>query len=189
MQMQCNTRHGTAMGCMDGWMDGRTYGQHTGAISPLPKHALRVHAPTANLRTEIMELRGFYPSRILISRGGILMSIRIFPEMLSQRILVGIFVVGRLGVSRHPPRRLGARAWERLQLFGQGYGYEYHSSHCPFCADAKHRLQAVLFCYTHLFYKLSVGMSQPTMHRMRFHWIKLNGTYCFAIAKGKHINC
>ena len=41
---------------------------------------------TANLRTKIMDLRVFDTSRILILRGGILMSIRNFPESLSQGI-------------------------------------------------------------------------------------------------------
>ena len=51
---------------------------------------------TANLRTNIMDFRGFYSSIILIQRGGILMSIGDFPESLSQAILVGIMLVGRL---------------------------------------------------------------------------------------------
>ena len=45
---------------------------------------------TANLRTKILNFGGFNSSIILISRGGIPMSIGIFPETLSQRILVGI---------------------------------------------------------------------------------------------------
>ena len=52
-----------------------------------------------NLRTKIMDLRGFDSSSILIPRGGILMSIGDLQEGLSQAILVGIIVVGRLGVS------------------------------------------------------------------------------------------
>ena len=42
--------------------------------------------------------RGLDSSITLILRGGILMSIRNFPEILSQAILVGIMLVGRLGV-------------------------------------------------------------------------------------------
>ena len=57
-----------------------------------------MHA-TPNLPTSIVEFRGFDSSIILILRGGILMSIGDFPEMLSQAILVGIILVGRLGVS------------------------------------------------------------------------------------------
>ena len=46
-----------------------------------------------------MDFRGF-DSRIMLSlRGGILMSIGNFLEDLSQTILVGIIVVGKLGVS------------------------------------------------------------------------------------------
>ena len=53
---------------------------------------------TANLRTKIQDSRGSDSSRILSVRGGILISIGNFPEMLSQAILVGIILVGRLGV-------------------------------------------------------------------------------------------
>ena len=52
----------------------------------------------ANLRTKILDVRGFDSSIILISRGGILMSIGNSPEMLSQAILDWIIFVGRLGV-------------------------------------------------------------------------------------------
>ena len=50
--------------------------------------------------TNIMDFGGFDSSMILILRGGILMSIGDFLEDLSQAILVGITLVGRLGVSR-----------------------------------------------------------------------------------------
>ena len=53
---------------------------------------------TANLRAQILDFRGFDSSRILILRGGIIMSIGNFLESLSQAILVGRFLVGRLGV-------------------------------------------------------------------------------------------
>ena len=56
-------------------------------------------AGTANLRTNIMDFRGFDSSILLILRGGIiLMSMGDFPESLSQAILVGIMLVGRVGV-------------------------------------------------------------------------------------------
>ena len=58
----------------------------------------RISRSTANLRTKIVDFRGFASSRILILRGGILVSIGKFPESLSQAILVGIILVGRLGV-------------------------------------------------------------------------------------------
>ena len=52
---------------------------------------------TANLPTNIVDFRAFDSSTILILRGGILRSIGNFPESLSQAILVGIRLVGRLG--------------------------------------------------------------------------------------------
>ena len=53
----------------------------------------------ANLRTTIMDFLGFDSSRIWIPRGGIPRPIGgNFPEILSQRILAGRFLVGRLGV-------------------------------------------------------------------------------------------
>ena len=52
----------------------------------------------ANLRTNIMAFRGFDSSIISIMRGGILMPIGNLPESLTQAILVGIMLVGRLGV-------------------------------------------------------------------------------------------
>ena len=55
-------------------------------------------ALTANLRTKILDFRGFDSSKILSSRGGILRPIGNFPESSSQAILAGIILVGRLGV-------------------------------------------------------------------------------------------
>ena len=63
-----------------------------------PRHAVDWYPTTANLLTKILDFRGFGSSRILIQRGGILMSIGNFPETLSQAILAGIILVGRLGV-------------------------------------------------------------------------------------------
>ena len=53
---------------------------------------------TANLRAMILDFRGFDSSRILNSRGGIVRSIGHFPDSLSQAVLVGIVLIGRLGV-------------------------------------------------------------------------------------------
>ena len=53
---------------------------------------------TANLHTKILDFGGFDSSRILILKGAIRMSKEHSPEILSQAILVGIFLVGRLGV-------------------------------------------------------------------------------------------
>ena len=55
-----------------------------------------------NLRTKILDSRGFVSSRILILRGGILRSIGNFPESFSQAILVGRFLVWRLGGIENP---------------------------------------------------------------------------------------
>ena len=53
---------------------------------------------TANLRTTILDFRGLVSSRILISRGEIPRPIGDSPESVSQRILVGMILVGSLGV-------------------------------------------------------------------------------------------
>ena len=55
---------------------------------------------TANLCTNIMDFRGFDSSIIFILRGRIPKPIGNFPESLSQPILVGIMLAGRLGVVR-----------------------------------------------------------------------------------------
>ena len=55
---------------------------------------------TANFGSNNMDFRGFDSSIILSSKGGMLMSIGNFPEMLSQAILVGTMFVGRLGVNQ-----------------------------------------------------------------------------------------
>ena len=54
---------------------------------------------TPNLPTNIVDFRGFYSSIILILRVGIPRFIGDFPESLSQAMLVGTTLVGRLGVS------------------------------------------------------------------------------------------
>ena len=58
-------------------------------------------AATANLGTSIMDFRGCDSSVILILRGGIPRPMGNFPESLSQAILVGVMLVGRLGVLHH----------------------------------------------------------------------------------------
>ena len=64
---------------------------------------------TANLRTKILDFRGFDSSIILILRGGILMSMGNSPEIMSQQILVGIILVGRLAVSQDQARPVSAQ--------------------------------------------------------------------------------
>ena len=61
----------------------------------------------ANSPTNIVDFRGFGSSRILISRGGIPRPKGNSPESLSQAILVGIVLVGRLGVLEHDANRDG----------------------------------------------------------------------------------
>ena len=53
---------------------------------------------TANIRTNIMDFRGSDSSTILIVKGWYSQAHREFPEILSQAILVGIMLVGRVGV-------------------------------------------------------------------------------------------
>ena len=57
---------------------------------------------TANLRTNMMDFRGFDSCVISMLRGGILMSTGDFPEDSSQEMLVGVMLVGGLGVPRAP---------------------------------------------------------------------------------------
>ena len=60
---------------------------------------------TPNPPTNIADFRGFDSSIILIERGGIPRFIGKLPESLSQAMLVGTMLVGRLGVHNHsePP--------------------------------------------------------------------------------------
>ena len=53
---------------------------------------------TPNLPTNIVDFRGFDSSIILNLRGGIRRPIGIFPEILSQAMLAGRILVGKLGV-------------------------------------------------------------------------------------------
>ena len=75
---------------------------------------------TANLRAKILDFRGFASSRILSSRGGILLSIGKFPESLSQRlrILAARILAGRLGaLSGHRRHRRVEHAWASADMF------------------------------------------------------------------------
>ena len=83
---------------------------------------------TVNLRIKILDFRRLDSSRIL--RGGIIMSIGSLPEVSSQRIVVGIILVGRLGV--HPGLRTAGRTsmpslWGELRG-SQGRGLEHRST-------------------------------------------------------------
>ena len=66
------------------------------ALRELPR------GPIASLRTNILDFRGLDSSTILILRGGISRPIGNFPENLSQAMLGGTMLVGRLGL---PPLR------------------------------------------------------------------------------------
>ena len=68
------------------WTAGQVFAQKESCSSQTP--------------VRLLDLRGFNPNIILTARGGILMSTGIFPEALSQQILVGIISAGRLGVMR-----------------------------------------------------------------------------------------
>ena len=90
----------------------------------------------ANLRTKILDFGGFDSSRILILRGGIPRPKGNCLESLSQGILVGIILVGRLGAQEQrgggsgkgprSPRR-GSVAVER----GSGSRHRALQAFCP----------------------------------------------------------
>ena len=60
---------------------------------------------TPNLHTNIVEFLGFDSSTILNSRGGTPRPIGDLPESLSQAMLVGITLVGKLGVTADSEHR------------------------------------------------------------------------------------
>ena len=71
-------------------------------IYPTPLLKGRILSPTTvNLRTNIMDFRGFNSNIILILRGGIPVPVENFSESLSQAILVGIILVSR---AENPPQ-------------------------------------------------------------------------------------
>ena len=78
---------------------------------------------TANLRTNIVDFRGFDSSTIFIKRGGIPRPIGNFPESLSQAMLVGIMLVGRLGVFLGSRSRRTALAITRSEAAGDYMNY------------------------------------------------------------------
>ena len=99
---------------------------------------------TANLRTQIVEFRGFDSSIILFLRGGIPRRIGNFLEVLSQEILVGIILVGRLGV--RPGTADGDSDWPRHEKLpawytGSRLGFSLHAF-CPKRSMKVHRRRA-----------------------------------------------
>ena len=86
-------------------------------------------AGTANPRTNIVDFRGFDSRIILILRGGIPRPIGNFPESLTQAILVGAMLVGRLGVTRlSAGRRSQAPAPSPVCTIGYGQIQERNAS-------------------------------------------------------------
>ena len=94
-------------------------------------HIISYHIPNAqcaaNLRTKILDFRGFGSSIISTWRGGILMSMGGFPEIMSQQSLVWRILVGRLGArgTLRPPAFCrpgydgeGSGRWVFCLLFG-----------------------------------------------------------------------
>ena len=77
-----------------------------------------------NLRTKILDFRGLDSSRILILRGETPRPIGNFQESLSQAILAGIILIGRLGVW-HARRELPLSACCRRYIYIYIYIYIY----------------------------------------------------------------
>ena len=107
-----------------------------------------------------MEFRGFDSSMILIIRGDILMSTGDFPENLSQAILVGIMLVGRLGVMPPRPRaslRLISMCW-----------------HCLLTS----------FAIIHMHMRSSPGWLETRLAQITLDYLKLVAEVCF-VFQGK----
>ena len=81
---------------------------------------------SANLRTKILNFRGFDSSIILILRDGIPRPIGNFPEISSQRILLGRFLVGRLGV---PDLRKAVQRGRKVNRLGGKLNEQLHERH------------------------------------------------------------
>ena len=63
------------------------------------QHTCAQCTDTANLRAKTLDFRGFDSIRVVIPRVGILTSMGNFPEILSQTVLAGVVLVGRLRMS------------------------------------------------------------------------------------------
>ena len=92
-----------------------------GAVGLLSGARIHEQAPdhpktAANLRTKILDFRGFYSSIILNLRGGIPMSIGLSPEVLSQQIVVWI-----TNISRETGRR--EFLWPRATEWGAHHAF------------------------------------------------------------------
>ena len=87
----------TVAGAVSAWRVGTTL--HSPQNGGSAKGGPIMKSPTPNLPTNIVDFWGFDSSVIVILRGGILRYIGNFPESLSQSILVGVMLVGRLGLN------------------------------------------------------------------------------------------
>ena len=97
--------------------------ESTCSLEATVKHTRVPCYPTANLRTKIMDFRGFDSSRILILRGGILRPVGNFPECLNQATLLGITLVGILGVPTHNIHTVHTYISLSLSLYIYIYNY------------------------------------------------------------------
>ena len=80
------------------------WGRRRSAAIPPNAPGSSQKSSTANLRTNIMDFRGFDSSAIINFRGELPRHVGVFPEIMSQAILAGIILVGRLGVLTPPLR-------------------------------------------------------------------------------------
>ena len=103
-----------------------------------------------NLPTKILDFGGFDSSITFILRGGILMSIGNSPESLSQGILIGIILVGRLGVHE------GGEA-----VLKQPAGFEQRRIRTMLQSDPGSFLLFVLFVYIYFLPISNIVESDP----------------------------
>ena len=82
--------------------------------APVGAARVEMRVDTPNLPTNIVEFKGFDSSIIFIEMGGIPRSIGNCQESLSQEMLVGIMLVGRLGVLDVVPRHQSSPRATRL---------------------------------------------------------------------------
>ena len=93
---------------------------------------------TANLRTKIIDFRRFDSSIILILRGGIPRPIGNLLESLSQAILAGRVLVGRLGMRRgtpelRPPLYIYIYIYIYICIHTYTYTHTYTHTHTHIC--------------------------------------------------------
>ena len=121
--------------------------------------------------TNIMDFRGFDSSIILNLRGGIPTPIGNFPESLSQAILLGMMLVGRLGVCAHA--HVGASRSAKLpsarHIIMYTYIYIYIYIYTYVCMCIYIYILYSLFCvyvyiyiYTHTLCLLFSGRHEQT---------------------------